>query len=395
MNLTNWTNRMSRTNSMNHKYSTNDVRVTISKGATTYGIIYLTLLFLACVFGTAAGLPVSADGAITPDAYETDDTYSQARPITVDGTNAQVHNFHVKGDEDWVSIYAISGQTYKIKVAKQGLNCDGAIELFYSDGKTLVVPKVDDWKPSDHQDEILEWKAGTDGVYFARITNGDQTANPQDTSYELSVSRPIAPGGLGLINGTVQDSATGLAISGAVMKTGYQAATLSKPDGTYEIQEAVGDYTLTITADCYVATTQKVTFKMGSTTDPANTYNIKMTPSTGSICPRLAITNQQGTSSVNVSIALNPGSSSGTNADWWLVYVKGSSIYSLDAVHNRWTAGLSTAYQGPVFSLPASTFSVTNLPTGKYTFYLGLDTSMNGVLDTASLVYRNFEVNIP
>lgn len=60
------------------------------------------------------GLPT---GFVLPDAYESDDTKSTAKPLAADGS-VQVHNIHGATtnprDVDWIAIQCDSGKTYKV-----------------------------------------------------------------------------------------------------------------------------------------------------------------------------------------------------------------------------------------------------------------------------------------
>ena len=111
---------------------------------------------------------------------------------------------------------------------------------------------------------------------------------------------------------------------------------------------------------------------------------------------------------LSVIVALDPGSSLGDNADWWVAAkVSDTSTsdgwYYFDLSTLRFVfAGdslfdLLATFQGPLSSL--TTFQVLNisvsgLPSGTYTFYFGVDMNMNGLLDLGSLNYDGVVVNI-
>jgi hypothetical protein len=58
-----------------------------------------------------------------------------------------------------------------------------------------------------------------------------------------------------------------------------------------------------------------------------------------------------------------------------------------------WLPGLFVTYQGPLFDLsPFGVLGMT-LPEGSYTFYFGVDTNINGIVDSP-LYYDSVEVNI-
>jgi len=103
---------------------------------------------------------------------------------------------------------------------------------------------------------------------------------------------------------------------------------------------------------------------------------------------------------LSITVELDAGNRSGENADWWAVRV--SDIAPFD-VHSlvfigetlSWIPGISVTYQGSLFNLPPFEVSVmSDLPLGRiYTFYFGVDTNMNGVVDDP-LYYDSVVVNI-
>lgn len=82
------------------------------------------------------------------------------------------------------------------------------------------------------------------------------------------------------------------------------------------------------------------------------------------------------------------------NADWWAVIaVPGGAWYYFDAYTGGWnpiSGELTPTYQGPLFDFLAPieilNMSTTWLPTGAYVFYFGIDTAMNGDLDSPPIL---------
>jgi photosystem II stability/assembly factor-like uncharacterized protein len=119
--------------------------------------------------------------------------------------------------------------------------------------------------------------------------------------------------------------------------------------------------------------------------------DIKANGSDGSVTP---------SDNLSVTIALNPGSHSGENADWWLAVntpLAPPNDWLYYDLNLGWTTGLSVTYQGPLFSLAPSeilNIPVSALPSGTYTFYLAVDMDMNGLLDSNELFFASVVVNI-
>ena len=90
---------------------------------------------------------------------------------------------------------------------------------------------------------------------------------------------------------------------------------------------------------------------------------------------------------VNVTINLNPGGFTNTQADWWVfAYLNGYLYYyHFDNSSGtwQWTTQASPTFQGVVSGLsPYNVFSGT-IPAGmSITFYFAVDLTMNGVFDS-------------
>lgn len=96
---------------------------------------------------------------------------------------------------------------------------------------------------------------------------------------------------------------------------------------------------------------------------------------------------------LNLSIALNTGSSVNIAADWWAACRIGENWYSY-IYPSGWQAGLAPAYQGPLVDLPSTPIFSGMLPVGAYTCYFAVDSNMNGTLDYDSLHYDQITVNV-
>lgn len=126
----------------------------------------------------------SAPVPFTPDSYEPDDTYTQANPITTDGT-PQTHNFHDAYDFDWVYFSAVSGVQYTLETSNLGSNCDTVMSLYDTDGITLLA--YDDDGGVGLASRIV-WTAPASGTYYIMIYNYGGGYG-EGTEYDLSVSR--------------------------------------------------------------------------------------------------------------------------------------------------------------------------------------------------------------
>ena len=146
----------------------------------------------------------------------------------------------------------------------------------------------------------------------------------------------------------------------------------------------------------------KYTTGQGSTGPPVPVSSpvpdIKVNGSDGPVTP---------TGNLSVTVALDPGSRSGENADWWVAAnVSGTSIidgwYYFDlSAFGFVPAGASPSnllvtLQGQLSNLPTVgifDIPVSAIPSGTYTFYFAVDMTMNGLLD-GELFFDFVVVNI-
>jgi len=87
---------------------------------------------------------------------------------------------------------------------------------------------------------------------------------------------------------------------------------------------------------------------------------------------------------VNLTVSLNPGGFSNTNADWWVAaYVQQVNTWYFMNSSGQWTTQTVPIYQGPLFYVsPGSSIFNSTLPAGyTYTFYFAADLTKNGIID--------------
>ncbi len=202
----------------------------------------------------------SGVSAIEPDSHEEDDAYSQANVIVVNAYTPQSHNFHDVGDLDWVKFYGLSSEIYKIKAYSLGVFCDGIIEVYDSDGSTLLAGPKNDAGPGE--DEYVEWTCPQDGVYYVKISNANSNFG-ENVKYELKVYRPIG-GEPGNLIGRVTDSLNN-GIGNATLKTSL-GSTISFPNGYYWLVLPSGTHSVTVTANGYSPGQDDVTIQSGNDT---------------------------------------------------------------------------------------------------------------------------------
>ncbi|GEM_PF-2249397 len=129
-------------------------------------LVWSTIVTVLLLSATAT-MPASAFAA-DPDAYEPDDSWGAATPITVDGSTQQ-HTIHPAGEEDWVSFSVSSGSTYTIETGEgtPSESMDTMLYLYDSDGTTQI----------DYDDDggtgaysLIEYTADVDKTVYACVT---------------------------------------------------------------------------------------------------------------------------------------------------------------------------------------------------------------------------------
>ena len=120
------------------------------------------------------------------DAYETDNTCDQARPIATNGT-LQEHSFHTATDEDWIRFDAVAGTTYHIIASVPPTSpADLAIEQF--EQCSGAARGAQDYAFSAGVN--LTWAASASGPIFLRFANHGATSST--SIYNLSIQSDTA-----------------------------------------------------------------------------------------------------------------------------------------------------------------------------------------------------------
>jgi len=147
-----------------------------------YDPAYTALAFAADTFWDEH---VSGDipcNGVLPDAYEADDTCSQASVAGV-GASQKDHWFHLGGDEDWAGFDAQEGVPYVIRTQSLGYCCDTLIYLYDTDGASLIV--WDDDSGPEYLSSQIEWTCPTTGTYYVEVVHYDGEAFGLNTHYDL------------------------------------------------------------------------------------------------------------------------------------------------------------------------------------------------------------------
>ncbi len=173
-----------------------------------------------------------------PDIYEVDNTWEQAG-IVIISKESQHHNFHVAGDADWIKFYGIFDQKYTISARNLESDCDIAIDLYDTDGETVL--RSVDYEPGN-SDEYFNWTCPEKGVYYVKYSHKKEDVFGENTGYDLQVTVYAAPG-TGTIQGYVIDKNTGAPLGGVYIETDQFWSAISNSSGFYRMsRHPEGDF---------------------------------------------------------------------------------------------------------------------------------------------------------
>lgn len=217
----------------------------------------------------------------------------------------------------------------------------------------------DDQLVSD--DDFYTPGEGLGGIHITAIRGSDQMRFDTNTWNSGGYSLPLPPG-------TYTITATGLGL-GTITRRGV----------------VMGDQNL------------KLDFRPTDPSDPP-----PPTPPVVEIMARVqqspAGAQRQSGSGANlvVQISLQSGCLEGQNADWWICGETPYGWISWDTRQNAWVGGRRVSYQRPLTDMPSEVvLQTSHLNPGKYTFYFGVDTVVNGKVDRGSLYFDGVAFTVP
>jgi murein DD-endopeptidase MepM/ murein hydrolase activator NlpD len=186
----------------------------------------------------SAGTPICT---ATADSYESDNTSASAKLISVGAS--QVHNFVIPGDQDWIKFTAQAGQTYLLTTSNLGASADTYLNLYGSNGSTLLASN-DDFNNSLASQ--IKWKAPQSGTYYVMVKNWNPNAGGCGTLYTIKV----------VVQGTEQSLNGGFNTypsASAKIPTNWTASKFALTDGKDTVTKEEG------TASVKIANTSVIT----------------------------------------------------------------------------------------------------------------------------------------
>jgi len=116
------------------------------------------------------------------DRYENDDTPSQAKSISTDGSR-QTHNIHRNGDLDWLKFNTVRGRTYVVETLSLGSRMDTRLWVYDPSNNYLY---NDDISNSNRASRV-SFIAEQNGTHYIAVRHHNNSISGANTSYDVRV----------------------------------------------------------------------------------------------------------------------------------------------------------------------------------------------------------------
>ena len=96
---------------------------------------------------------------------------------------------------------------------------------------------------------------------------------------------------------------------------------------------------------------------------------------------------------MQVAITVNKGQGV-SNKDWWMLQETPDANWQYyDAASSLWQKSIKVTYKGPFASMGVTPMlDSTTLPVGTNSFFFGVDSKMDGILQIDKLIYDSVQV---
>ena len=131
----------------------------------------------------------TATPQIFADAQEPNNNFTQATETAADAANLCNMTFYPPGDQDYFRWWGKGGITYIVTTSDLDAGIDTVLEV-YNSSQSLIASN-DDVTPGDFSSEV-RFTAGSDGYYYARVTN-KSPVDPINKLYCFGIDSTVAP----------------------------------------------------------------------------------------------------------------------------------------------------------------------------------------------------------
>lgn len=138
---------------------------------------------------TATVTPTSGAPPVFLDAYEPNNSISEAFPTAANASDLCEITLWPTGDEDYFSFWGRTGLFYEVTTKSLEAGIDTLLTMFDPQGN--VIASNDDRQPGNRASQVA-FTAATTGYYYARIINQDPS-DPADKTYCLGIVEQVPP----------------------------------------------------------------------------------------------------------------------------------------------------------------------------------------------------------
>lgn len=208
------------------------------------------------------------------DRFEDDDAYTQARVLYLNSQYAQQHNFHDYGDEDWVEFYVLDNETYIFSATNLSSSTDVVMELYDTDGTTLIAQ----WNSAGPGgDEVHEHTFSQSGIYYMKSKHANPGVFGYGTGYHWYGKRQTVDIFYAYIYGIVTDASDGLGIEDARIQIGSDSVE-SDSTGYYEVLAYMSSTPATLSMSVTKTGYNTFTDSLSLISGDAKLKDVSMTP---------------------------------------------------------------------------------------------------------------------
>lgn len=126
---------------------------------------------------------------VTPDSYEDDDTYSDAKVITSGET--QLHNFDIAGDNDWMQITVSAGDNYVFETSQAGSSSTDTYMCLYNTDGTTILANDDDGGSGYYS--LINYTFATAGTYYIMVRPYSTSTSYIGDQYNITATLGTPP----------------------------------------------------------------------------------------------------------------------------------------------------------------------------------------------------------
>lgn len=165
--------------------------------------------------------------------------------------------------------------------------------------------------------------------------------------------------------------------------------------GTYNpLTRLVDNMVITLGSNGALPTTQAISYKASlSTSGGSSTAQARPVIRANGFRDLLQLNSGEP---ISLTLEMNARSNAGVSADWFVIRIYNDIPQYFNLTTGQFENGTSATYQGSLTDLPFTRLALLKeaMASGTYTYYFGVDTTVNGEVDIATLIYDSVEIEV-